>query len=330
MRAQPTTSPLLVRATARLADVCRRYRDAMLSTFYFFLLLPLVACCAGRGPFFAWACRLKRRQLGAMALPADLAASLGVHGAQDALWARHVEAEVLREADAYAALRLRGDDALRHFHFVHPEVFAAARSSGRPLLVLSGHYGSFYTLCIGLSRLGLRIFPIAREVDQSAANPGAKRLFEQLNYRNSEAGLDGGYLYVDARNRLSRDFFARAREQANIFACLDTPGTPPAQGVRGELLGRGMVLPRALLDFAAKQEMQVLIAWSRVSLGPDRRLRREIDFDPLPPAGLTPEQLVEHFASRLDAHLRQYPEQWLGLRIADLLLQPLSAAEAAA
>lgn len=323
----PPTSPrfaTLAALAATLAGCRRRWPRNWRAGLYFFVLLPLVALFAGRGPFLGWACRLKRRLMGALSLPPDIAASLDLRGPLEELWSRHVEAEVLREADAYAALRLRGGKALCHFRFIHPEVLAAARGEGRPLLVLSGHYGSFYTLCIGLSRLGLRIFPIARAVDESPANPRSKRLFEKLNYRFSEAGLDGGYLYVDTRNRLSREFFTRVREEANanIFACLDTPGTPPAMGVAGQLLGRTMVFPKALLEFAAKQGAQVLIAWSRVTLGPDRRLVREIEFDPLPPRGLTPVQQVEYFAGRLDARLRQYPEQWLGLRIADAILQP--------
>ncbi|MEJ2697019.1 MAG: hypothetical protein P8013_10260, partial [Candidatus Sulfobium sp.] len=117
--------------------------------------------------------------------------------ARRSLWVK-----LIRESDAYTCLRMTPRNIHRYFHFKGLENLKAAEDQGRPVILLTGHIGSFFIPAIAFGAAGFTVYPVARSVDRSGETPYPTRLYLELNYKLSEKRFPGKYLYSDFSGKL--------------------------------------------------------------------------------------------------------------------------------
>lgn len=138
-----------------------------------------------------------------------------------------------------------GEEGRRHFSFEGLENLAAARARGRPLMIVSGHFGNFELVFIALHHVGIRCAGITRRpsnrmIADWAANNRAKLGFD-LQFSNEHDG--------------TRQMFSRLRAGGDVAMLADLA---VKAGAPVPLFGRPAMTAVTPAKFALELDVTIL------------------------------------------------------------------------
>lgn len=236
--------------------------------------------------------------------------------ALDAACQQALRGRIEREADAFRALRGKAPtidiEGLDHL--------TSACQDKQATILLTGHFGSFYTIAVALARAGIAVHPVARTVDDSPANPRPRRLFEQFNYWSTERRIGGHYLYTDFAGRMDKRVISVCKQGGVILVLPDLPRRLFATGRQPvTLFDRPATLPARLFELGHKYGARFLPIWSRIDL--ERRGHNHVTLEPSLPTDSVSATL-QGYADSLTRAVRVTPWQWMALPIIEQYQDP--------
>jgi lauroyl/myristoyl acyltransferase len=284
---------------------------------YYFLDLPLWSCGL-RGPHLAGNIR-KYLEPDAVAIRSGyekLCGYLGISPSQvDDTVKKALLVKVVRESDAYTSLRMSGKHIDRYFQVRGIDHLKAARKHNRPVVLLTGHFGSFFIPAIAFSQAGFDVYPIARTVDRSSATPLSTRIYLTLNYKFSERRFPAGYIYTDFAGWISRKVINVLRSGGILWTAIDFPARLyPHKRLPVRLLGFSSSLPSGMISCALRRGAVFLTAWNGIETTDGRNWYRLLTVDE-PIQGETSQHILQAYADRLTEKISSQPWQWMGLPI---------------
>ena len=228
-----------------------------------------------------------------------------------ALWVK-----IVRESDAFASLRMTKKRLYRYFRIEGIEHLIEAADRKRPVVLLSSHFGSFYTLAIGASVSGIPLYPIARTVDNSSASPLVWRLYARANYAFTEKRLTARYLYTDFSGKVDRSIVSLLKAGGVFLAMIDLPLTLfPHKRIPVELFGLPSSLPSGFVQSGLRYNAIFLTAWNTVEHDTNGDFYRFLKIEGPMPEGLNAQEVLQRYADRLTNQIVEKPWQWMGLQI---------------
>lgn len=220
-----------------------------------------------------------------------------------------LQVTIARESDTFACLR----PAALRFDIEGLEHLQGALGRQRPVIVLTGHVGSFYTIAVALARQGITMSPLARSVATVNALP--RQLYEKSNYALTERAILGQYIYTDFAGKLDRHLITVCRENGLLLVLPDLPRTLFPSGRRTvQLLGRTSSLPGRMVELGIKYNAVFLTAWNTIALEERFGFRRKLRFEPCIAADSV-DGVLQDYANRLSALVLHEPWQWLGTSV---------------
>lgn len=171
--------------------------------------------------------------------------------------------------------------------------FHAAVAAGRPVLLVSGHFGNYETIRVALHNMGLESAALYRP----ASNPYFNR-----RYAASHEHLTGPAFAQDRRGILA---FARYLREGGLAAILFDVRASRYGDV--EFLGQPAPTSPFFAELALKTGALLLPTFTtRAKDG----ISHQVTFE-APIEHSTPEQMTLEMTRRLEARVRAHPEQWL-------------------
>lgn len=224
--------------------------------------------------------------------------------------------KIVRESDAYTSLFMSKRKFSRYFKIEGIKHLQAVMDMNRPIILLSGHTGSFYTAKIALSHCGIAVFPIAKDVDYSPETPLARSLYEELNYKITELRYRGEYIFTDDSGKLDRKIIKIANGNGVLWTAIDLPRKLYAlKRVTITFLGQQSSLPSGLIDWALKKNAIFLTAWNTIECLDNYNFLRKLQIDEAIRDGLNTTEILQIYADRFSELIYKRPYQWLGLQI---------------
>lgn len=236
--------------------------------------------------------------------------------------AKTIFVRTVRESDAYSCLFMSKQRFNRYFRVDGLAHLESAIQQNRPILILSGHYGSVYTAKIALSHLGLAVSPIARVVDYSPLTPLPSSIHQDLNYRFTQLRYAGSYIFTDFAGHISRRVFDLVRDNGILWAAIDMPRRLyPHKHLPVRMFGQQATLPAGLINWAVRKGVTFITAWNNViEDGP--RIIRHLIIDPPLPSGSDTREVMNIYAERLSQAVAAQPWQWLPLSVIRQFMEP--------
>mgnify|MGYP001258123337 CR=1 FL=1 len=220
--------------------------------------------------------------------------------------------KVIRNSDAYACLGITKKNLHKNFNISGLEHLHKALEKNRPIILLTAHMGSFYTISIALAQLGISIDPIARTVDNSQHNPLPQQYFEHSNYYLTQTKMLGRYVYTNNSNRIDRHVITACQKNGILLILLDIPRKfIPSNRCPVQFLGKKSSLPMRIVDLGIKYNALFLTLWSTIETKPNFSFRRHIHIDPAISAS-DRTIILQKYADRLSSLAYQEPWQWMG------------------
>jgi Kdo2-lipid IVA lauroyltransferase/acyltransferase len=227
---------------------------------------------------------------------------------RDDAWRKETLQEVFRNLGRMAAEvawfeDLRPGNIRERVHFLSDEderTWRGYAASGRPGILVSGHFGNWELLAQAAGLIGTPIHIVHRPL----RNPLVDDL---LNRVRSRAGTDVIYKHAAAREIL------RLLQRGETIAIPIDQHAPGGQGVPVPFFGRPASTTLGPARFAARQRIPLMMAVlvrRGTTLQHDVRLCPPID----PPSGRDEAALVETMARvnlAFEGIVREHPEQWL-------------------
>jgi lauroyl/myristoyl acyltransferase len=224
--------------------------------------------------------------------------------------------KVVRESDAYTSLRISKKKSHQFFQVEGIENLKSVMDRSSPVILLTGHIGSFFIPAIAFAHLGIPVFPIARNVDHSQATPLVRRIYEAVNYKLTEKRFLGKYIFTDFSGRIDRTILNISKSGGIFWTAIDIPKTLyPHKRVPVTFLGRPSSLPSGLIQWALKRGALFLTAWSTVESQDNSHFLRKIQIDTPIQCGLDAYGILQTYAYRLSSFIYEQPWQWMGLQI---------------
>ena len=221
----------------------------------------------------------------------------------------------IRNSEAYSCLGMSKKNAQKNFTVTGIEHLHLAKEQNRPVILLTAHMGSFYTLPILLAPYGFRLNTVARTVDNSHFNPLPQQLFERLNYRLTEARMPGRYVYTNYSNKMDRYIVTACKENETLLVLPDIPRKfLPSNRCSVQFLGKKSSFPGRIIDLGLKYNAVFLTLWSTFELEPNFSFMRHLHVDP-PITATDKKEILQYYADRLSNIVYQEPWQWLGSMI---------------
>ena len=179
------------------------------------------------------------------------------------------------------------------------ERFEAAATSGRPLILLTGHYGNWELSSIAAALLGHPIVALARAQERL---PKLYRLL--VSYRESK-----GCMIVHKGGAMKR--LIEALQQRRPVGIVGDQAS--RQGLFAEFFGRPALFARGPFELAYSRKAMILPAFVHRVRGPFHRIAVEtpIELDGRLPEQQAVRQGIEAFAGVLARHIIEDPAQWL-------------------
>lgn len=173
--------------------------------------------------------------------------------------------------------------------------FEAARATGRPVLLVSGHFGNYEVVRVALHNRGHQIGALYRP----ARNPYFDR-----HYRQTMEDLTGPAFAQDRRGILG---FSRYLKEGGIVAMLFDVRATRYGDV--EFLGHPAPTSTFFAELALKSDALLVPFFARRDAD---GLSHSLSFEaPIPLT--TPDEMTREMSRRLEAQVRAAPEQWLWL-----------------
>ncbi|MGD0885920.1 MAG: hypothetical protein ABSA46_13820 [Thermodesulfovibrionales bacterium] len=223
--------------------------------------------------------------------------------------------KIVRESDAYTCLRMSKKRFSMYFDPKGIEHLLAARETRRPIVLLTGHFGSFYSAEVAFSLLNVVVHPIVRIVDYSPVTPLARSLYEEINYRFTEFRSPVRYIYTDFSGKIDRSVLDIMNCGGTLLVCIDLPHRLyPYKHLPVTLFGQPATLPAGLIQWAVKKGALFLTAWNSVEFSDDRKFYRFLTVEPIPDS-TDVTTVMQTYADRLTDRVSKQPWQWMGLPI---------------
>lgn len=224
--------------------------------------------------------------------------------------------KIVRESDAFTSLIMSKGNSAKYFHVEGIENLASVVDGIRPVIILTGHIGSFFIPAIAFSHFGFKVYPIARTVDTSSATPLAAQYYQKLNYRLSEMRFSSKYIYANFSGKIDRDIVSLSRKGGIFWAAIDLPRRLYAyKRYPVMFLGKPSSLPVGIIPWGIKKDAVFLTAWNSIEGIDNRKFYRKLTIDKPIQQGLDATSVLQVYANRLSDMITRQPYQWLGLQI---------------
>jgi lauroyl/myristoyl acyltransferase len=224
--------------------------------------------------------------------------------------------KLIRESDAFSSLKMGPRTIKRYFRINGIENLRSVTATGKPVILLTGHIGSFFIPAIAFSSEGYIVYPVARSVDRSNATPLATQLYLTLNYRLSGTRFPGKYLFTDFSGRIDRDIITVLRNSGILWTAIDMPRRLYAhKRLPVILFGKPSSLPSGIIQWGLKKNAVFLTSWNTVEISDNGNYCRHLTVDPPISAEPTVESILQVYADRLTKQIGEKPWQWMGLQI---------------
>ncbi|WP_292987485.1 hypothetical protein [Nitrosomonas sp.] len=221
----------------------------------------------------------------------------------------------IRNSDAYACLNMSKKNLAKNFSISGFEHLQNALGLNRPIILLTAHMGSFYTIAIALAQLGIRIDPVARIVDDSQYNPLPQQYFEHSNYFLTQTKMQGRYVYTNNTNKIDRHIITACKNNGILLVLPDIPRKfIPTNRFPVQLFGKKASLPTRIIDLGIKYNALFITLWSTIEFKSDYSFKRHLRIDP----GIytaDKKVILQNYADRLSSIVCQEPWQWMGTAI---------------
>lgn len=211
---------------------------------------------------------------------------------------RHVGVFVAEAMILRKLLRRNSDGSYMHVENDDLGITEDLKKETRGVLPISGHIGCFELLAAYYADLGLKITAVGRELN-----------FGFPNYLLSEyRRLYGISSIWRADNMGAREIVSRYRRGETVTSLIDQDTELPNRFAK--FFGLPAAHPAGPLRIGVRGRVRIVSAFI-VRTGIDRHkcITREIPYDPDDPDA--EQKILEEFASRLEALVKQYPEQWI-------------------
>ncbi|MDA8239743.1 MAG: hypothetical protein M0Z67_05130 [Nitrospiraceae bacterium] len=228
-----------------------------------------------------------------------------------------LQVRIIRESDTYLAPLIRKDNLQKYFVLDGIDNLLMVRDLKRPVFLLTGHVGSFYTSfqAVG-SAIGKEVHTIARSVDDSRLNPGVKRLYEKINYKFTGKKRVASYIFTNYATKMARSLVPLSKSGSIFFVLLDLPRSLyPHKRLPVRFLNLTSSLPSNLVSWGIKQKGLFLTVWNTVSfIDEDSYIRRLTISRPFG-EGHGVSEVLQEYADSLSAIIAKEPWQWMGVPI---------------
>lgn len=223
---------------------------------------------------------------------------------------------VERDSDAYGCLLSRR--LLTSFKVTGIEHLNNAIAQSRPIILLTGHVGSFYTIAVALAQLGHDVDPLARSVERAKHNPLPQQWFGRLNYFLTERKMTGRYVYTDYANKLDRRLIRTCRSNGILLVLPDLPRTLFPSGRKAvSFLGQSSSLPARTIEMGLKYKALFLTVWNTVELEKEGGIKRHLQIEPVFPDEQSIDKVLDIYTNRLSSIVYREPWQWMGTSIVE-------------
>ena len=224
--------------------------------------------------------------------------------------------KLIRESDAFTSLRMGPRTIKKYFRMEGIENLNSVTATGKPVILLTGHIGSFFIPAIAFSSAGYTVYPVARSVDRSPATPLSTQLYLTLNYRLSGKRFPGKYLFTDLSGKIDRDIITILKSSGILWTAIDMPRRLYThKRLPVTLFGRPSSLPSGIIQWGLKRNAVFLTSWNTVEISDNGNYYRLLSVDP--PISTEPavESILQAYADRLTKQIAKHPWQWMGLQI---------------
>ncbi len=223
--------------------------------------------------------------------------------------------KIVRESDAYACLKMTRRNFSNYFKVTGIEHLSDAARSNRPVVLLTAHFGSFYSELVGLSLLGIPVSAVARLVDYSSVTPLAKSLYDLTNYRLTELKSLRKYIFTDFSGNVDRAILDVINSSGILLCCIDLPKKLyPYKHMPVTFFGEAGSLPGGLIHWAIRKNAIFLTALNAVDLVEGGKPGRSLTIYPFR-GDSNVGSVLQWYADLLAARVVEQPWQWLPLPI---------------
>jgi len=227
---------------------------------------------------------------------------------QKAFWVK-----VVRESDTYTSLRMTKKTLSRFFRFDGMEHLENAVKERRPVIILTGHIGSFFIPSIAFYHLGYIVHPVARTVDRSPVTPQITRLYLNLNYKLPERRFPAKYILTDFSGKIDRSIVSVARGNGIFWAAIDFPRRVyQYRHLPVTLFGQPATLPSGIIRWGIKRKAIFLTGWNSIE-GDSKGFYRLLSLESPIADGSDTQEVLQAYADRLSAFVLRKPWQWMAL-----------------
>ncbi|MEI6215284.1 MAG: hypothetical protein WCP10_14355 [Desulfuromonadales bacterium] len=226
---------------------------------------------------------------------------------------RALQIKAARESDAFACL---GSGSLSpRYEIEGLEHLQAAMIHKRPIMLLTGHIGSFYTVSVALAQAGITASSLARSVAPS--NPYPRRSFEHTNYFLTGRRMKGDWIYTNYAGKLDRRLVSVCREGGMLVVLLDLPRSLfPAGRWPVNFLGRPSSLTGRTVELGLKYNALFLTAWNTIQVESGYGFRRCLRIEPQLADEGGVDGILQQYADRLTSLVSREPWQWMAAPVA--------------
>jgi len=286
---------------------------------YYFIDLPLWSCgyrsCALEQrlyrnfepeiPAIKNGCRMLATYMNKTVIESEIDAII-----QKAFWVK-----VVRESDAYTSLRMSGRHLYRYFQFEGLDYLRAAEKENRPVIILTGHIGSFFIPSIAFSHFGFEVYPIARTVDKSPATPLITRLYLNLNYWLLERQFPAKYIFTDFTGKIDRTIVSVAKNNGMLWVAIDFPWRVyQHKHLPVILFGQPATFPSGIIQWGIKKNAIFLTGWNSVETD-SKGFYRLLSIGSPIAHEYNARAILQTYADRLSAYVIKQPWQWMALPV---------------
>lgn len=201
----------------------------------------------------------------------------------------------MNAAELLHLLRRDAEEMLPHIEVQGWENVAAARATGRPILILTGHCGNWDLIAVALRHGGLPPAAIARPLDDPQLQELLVKVRRHLGTTTIARGTRGA----------ARQILKVLRSGGAIAMLIDQD--TKVDGVWVPFFGRPAFTPVGPAEMALKQDMRVIPSF--IERRPDGgHLLRFLPVLELP---RDPREATARMTAAIEAQIRRRPEQWV-------------------
>jgi len=223
---------------------------------------------------------------------------------------------IIKNTDAYTCINLNKKKLDQYVKISGIKHLLDAQKQQRPIILLTGHIGSFYVIPAIFSQLDINMNLLARSVDHSKNNPCSQQYFERLNYYFTEKKMLGQYIYTNYTNKLDRKIITTCKENGILLALIDIPKSLfSGRHHPVKLLGKPASLPRGIIDLGKKYNALFLTVWNTIEMTENFSCIRHLNIEPIMPDNLDANTYLQLYADRLSLQVQQQPWQWMGISV---------------